>query len=61
MVIVVFFIVGGEVIKGFIVKMMEELGFELLVIMVVDKYKDFLDGFVFDRIDVVLEEEVVFF
>ena len=51
-------IVGGQAIKGPTAKMMEELGLELSAITVADKYKDFLDGFVLDRVDAALEEEV---
>ncbi len=51
-------VVGGDAIKGPTVKMMRELGVPNSASQVASHYRDFLDGFVLDSVDVALAGEI---
>jgi len=51
-------IIGGEAVKGPVVKMYRELGIQPSALAVARHYRGFLDGFVFDSIDRNLESQI---
>jgi len=51
-------IIGGQAVKGPVVKMYAELGIQPSALAVAQHYGDLLDGFVFDIVDAELEKEV---
>ena len=51
-------IIRGEAVKGPTAKIMRELSVEVTALSVAGIYRDFLDGFVLDRRDASLEDEV---
>ncbi len=51
-------IIGGQAIKGPVVKMYSELGIEPSAYAVAEHYDDLLTGFVFDIVDSALEKEI---
>jgi LPPG:FO 2-phospho-L-lactate transferase len=51
-------IIGGEAVKGPVVKMYRELGIQPSALAVARHYRDFLDGFVFDTLDGNLEPQI---
>jgi LPPG:FO 2-phospho-L-lactate transferase len=51
-------IIGGQAVKGPVVKMYQELGIEPSALSVAKHYGDFIQGFVFDHIDVGDETEI---
>jgi len=51
-------IIGGQAVKGPVVKMYAELGIEPSALAVAEHYQEFLSGFVFDRVDRELESQI---
>ncbi|HBX71044.1 MAG TPA: 2-phospho-L-lactate transferase [Chloroflexi bacterium] len=51
-------IIGGQAVKGPVVKMYQELGIQPSALAVARHYQDFLSGFVFDQVDQDLESEI---
>ncbi|MBT3322856.1 MAG: 2-phospho-L-lactate transferase [Anaerolineae bacterium] len=51
-------IIGGEAVKGPAAKMYRELGIEPSALAVAKGYEGFVDGFIFDKVDAVLEPEI---
>jgi len=51
-------IIGGQAVKGPVVKMYAELGIEPSALAVAEHYREFLSGFVFDRVDRELESQI---
>ncbi len=51
-------IVGGKAIKGPAAKMMHELGLELTAATVAEFYRGLVDGFVLDRTDAAIEDDI---
>ena len=51
-------IIGGEAVKGPVVKMYRELGIQPSALAVARHYRGFLDGFVFDSLDRNLESQI---
>jgi LPPG:FO 2-phospho-L-lactate transferase len=52
-------IIAGKAVKGPAAKMCAELGLQPSALAVAKHYQDLLDGFVFDRVDVELESEIL--
>jgi LPPG:FO 2-phospho-L-lactate transferase len=51
-------IIGGKAVKGPVVKMYQELGFQPSALVVAEHYGDLLDGFVLDVVDEGLEADI---
>ena len=51
-------IIGGQAVKGPVVKMYAELGIKPSALAVAEHYREFLSGFAFDRVDSDLESQI---